>query len=125
MSGAPPKYVDFGGYSRRVPAGIPAALQQATGRFLDKRAERVAELAEWEELRQAASDIRLHTLTHLDAYLERLEEQLTAAGAQVHWATDAAPARAIVLDTTRRAGTSTVVKGKSMATEEIGLNHAL
>jgi L-lactate dehydrogenase complex protein LldF len=125
MSGAPPRYVDFGGYSRRVPATIPAALQQATGRFLDKRAARVDELPEWEELRQAASDIRLHTLTHLDAYLERLEEQLTAAGAQVHWATDAAAARAIVLDTTRRAGASTVVKVKSMATEEIGLNQAL
>ena len=125
MSGAPPRYVDFGAYSRRVPPTIPAAVQQATGRFLDKRAARVAEVPEWEELRQAASDIRLHTLTHLDTYLEQFEDRLTAAGGQVHWATDAAAARAVVLDIARRAGASSAVKVKSMATEEIGLNHAL
>jgi L-lactate dehydrogenase complex protein LldF len=125
MSGAPPRYIDFGAYSRHVPPTIPAAVQQATGRFLHNREARVAELPEWEELRQAASDIRLHTLTHLDTYLERFEDRLAAAGGQVHWATDAAAAREVVLEITRREKASTVVKVKSMATEEINLNHAL
>jgi L-lactate dehydrogenase complex protein LldF len=125
MSGTPPEYINFGAYSRRVPPTIPAAVQQATKRFLGNRAARVAELPQWEELRQVASDLRLHTLEHLDAYLERLEDRITAAGAHVHWATDAAAARAVVLDIARRAGVSTAVKVKSMATEEIGLNHAL
>jgi L-lactate dehydrogenase complex protein LldF len=125
MSGAAPTYIGFGAYSRHVPPTIPAALQQATSRFLGSRAARVAEMPQWEELRQAASDLRLHTLTHLDLYLERLEQRVQAAGGQVHWARDASEAREIVLDIARRKGVGAAVKVKSMATEEIGLNHAL
>ena len=124
MSGAPPEYVGFRAYSRHVPPTIPSAVQQATSRFLGTRAARVAEMPQWEDLRQAASDLRLHTLTHLDVYLERLAERVEAAGGRVHWARDAAEARAIVLDLARRHGVKTAVKVKSMATEEIGLNHA-
>jgi len=125
VSDAPPEYIDFAAYSRHVPTTIPAAVQQATGRFLDTRAARVAEMENWEALRQAASDLRLHTLTHLDVYLERLEQQVTAAGGRVYWARDAVEARAHVLGIARSSHARTVVKAKSMATEEIGLNHAL
>jgi C4-dicarboxylate-specific signal transduction histidine kinase len=79
-----PEYIDFGRYTEDVPAGIPAAVQQATGRFQGNRALRVAEVPEWETLRQQASDLRLHTLLHLDHYLEQLEQRVTAAGGQVH-----------------------------------------
>ncbi len=120
-----PEYIDFGGYSEAVPAGIPAAVQQATGRFLGNRSLRVAELPEWEQLRQQASDLRLHTLLNLDTYLEQLAGQVTAAGGQVHWAMDAAEARSIVLEIARQHAVKLAVKVKSMATEEIGLNHAL
>src|SRR5512141_2597554 len=92
-----PEYIDFAGYTEEVPAGIPAAVQQATARFLNNRALRVAEVPRWEELRQKASDLRLHTLLNLDAYLEQLERQVTAAGGQVHWAADAGEACSIVL----------------------------
>ena len=124
MSGQP-EYVAFGGYSRNVPPGIPAAVQQATGRFLANREARVAEMPQWEELRQAASEIRRHTLGHLDVYLERLEQQVTAAGGHVHWAQDAESARQIVLGIARSHGVRQAVKAKSMATEEIALNEAL
>jgi L-lactate dehydrogenase complex protein LldF len=124
MSAAPPESIRFGEYSRHVPPNIPAAVQQATERFLGNRAARVAEMPQWEDLRQAASDIRRHALTHLDSYLERLEQQVSAAGGQVHWAPDAEAARRIVLDIAARHGAKTAVKVKSMATEEIGLNHA-
>lgn len=125
MSGEAPTTIDFRGYTQRVPPTIPAAVQQATGRFFGTRSARVAEMPQWEELRQAAHELRLHTLLHLDAYLEQAACQLEAAGVQVHWAADAAEARAAVLQIAREHGVQRVVKVKSMATEEIGLNHAL
>jgi L-lactate dehydrogenase complex protein LldF len=125
MSGAVPAYIGFEEYTRRVPAGIPAAVQQATDRFLGGRAERVAELPQWEELRRIASDIRLHTIENMDAYLARLEEKVEAAGGRVHWAQTAEEARRIVLRIAREHNVRAAVKGKSMATEEIGLNRAL
>ena len=120
-----PAYISFGEYSTQVPESIPPAVQQATDRFLGTRALRVAELPEWEQLRQSAHEIRLHTLLHLDAYLEQAALQVQTAGGQVHWALDAAEARAIALKIARQGSVKTAVKVKSMATEEIGLNHAL
>jgi L-lactate dehydrogenase complex protein LldF len=120
-----PTYIGFGDYTTHIPGNIPVAVQQATDRFLGTRAARVAEKANWEALRQAAHEIRLHTLLHLDSYLEQVERQVTEAGGHVHWARDAAEARAKVIDIARQHNVKTAVKVKSMATEEIGLNHAL
>jgi len=120
-----PTYIGFGDYTTHIPGNIPAAVQQATDRFLSTRAARVAEKPDWEQLRQAAHEIRLHTLLHLDSYLEQVERQVTKAGGHVHWAREAAEARAIVIDIAKRHNVRTAVKVKSMATEEIGLNHAL
>jgi len=100
-------------------------LAHATGTIRTKRAAAVAELTDWDELRAAAKAIKDHTLANLDHYLLQLEEKVTAAGGQVHWADGAAEANAIVASLTRAAGTDTVVKVKSMATQETGLNEAL
>jgi L-lactate dehydrogenase complex protein LldF len=120
-----PTYIGFEEYSKHVPASIPAAVQQATDRFLRGRAARVAELPNWEELRQLGSDIRLHTIENMDVYLTRLAERVKAAGGHVHWAETAEDANRIVLQIAREHHVKTVVKSKSMATEEIALNHAL
>jgi L-lactate dehydrogenase complex protein LldF len=125
MSGGIPVRIDFAEYTENIPANIPVAVQQATGRFLGTRAQRVAEMPQWEELRQAAHELRIHTLLHLDHYLEQLERQVLAAGGHVHWAVDAAQARDIVLGIARQHAVRQAVKVKSMATEEIGLNQAL
>jgi L-lactate dehydrogenase complex protein LldF len=125
MSADTPAYIAFGAYSEHVPGSIPAAVQQATTRFLNGRAERVAELPHWEQLRQMASDIRTHTLENLDVYLSRLETAVQAAGGYVQWASTAEEARQIVLQIAAEHNVRTVVKSKSMATEEIALNHAL
>lgn len=125
MSGGAPTHIGFAEYTRHIPAGIPLAVQQATGCFLDNREARVAEMPQWEALRQAASDIRLHTLQHLDAYLEQVEQQVKEAGGHVHWAQDAAEACRMVVDVAQQHDVKTVVKSKSMATEEINLNQAL
>ncbi|HET6467017.1 MAG TPA: LutB/LldF family L-lactate oxidation iron-sulfur protein [Geminicoccaceae bacterium] len=86
------------------------------------RARAAARLPEFEALRDAGRDIKNHALAHLDLYLEAFEAKVLAQGGKVHWAEDAAQARAIVLDLCRAAKARTVTKSKSMIAEEIGLN---
>jgi L-lactate dehydrogenase complex protein LldF len=118
-------YIGFEKYSEHVPASIPAAVGQATGRFVSGRAARVAEIPQWEELRELGSQIRLHTIENMDRYLEQLEEKVKAAGGHVHWAITAEDANQIVLQIAKEHNVKNIVKSKSMATEEIGLNHFL
>lgn len=100
-------------------------LRHATHTIRAKRAVAVAELADWPQLRAAGAAVKDRTLRHLDHYLEQLETAVTAAGGVVHWAADAAEANRIVTDLVRATGETEVVKVKSMATQEIGLNEAL
>lgn len=100
-------------------------LRHATHTIRTRRAEAVAELPDWERLRVAGEAIKNDVLSHLDTYLEQLEAAVLARGGVVHWARDAGEANEIVLGLTRAAGAGEVVKVKSMATQEIGLNEAL
>jgi L-lactate dehydrogenase complex protein LldF len=100
-------------------------LTHATHTIRAKRAGAVAELSDWQQLRAAATAIKDHTLAHLDTYLTRLEDNVTRAGGHVHWAQDADEANAIVSRLVRQAGADGIVKVKSMATQETGLNEAL
>ena len=100
-------------------------LAKATGTIRAKRAQVVEELPDWAELRAAGAAIKDQVLAGLDGYLVQLEEQVTARGGTVHWARDANEANQVVTDLVRAAGASEVVKVKSMATQEIGLNEAL
>jgi L-lactate dehydrogenase complex protein LldF len=106
-------------------ASLQQALAKAREGFVGKRAEQVAALPEFEALREEAKNLKNHVLDNLDYYLERYEAAVTASGGTVHWARDAAEARGIILDICRRVGAKTVTKGKSMVSEEIGLNEAL
>ena len=83
-----------------------------------KRDRETEKLPEWEELRTLASAIKEHTLTHLADYLEEFERNAVANGAVVHWARDAAEHNQIVLDLLQGAGARTLVKSKSMLTDE-------
>ena len=100
-------------------------LGKATTTIRGRRASVVAELDDWERLRAAGAAIKDDVLAHLDDYLIRLEEQVTARGGVVHWARDAHEANQIVVDLVRATGADEVVKVKSMVTQEIGLNEAL
>ncbi|GAA0364798.1 LutB/LldF family L-lactate oxidation iron-sulfur protein [Streptomyces blastmyceticus] len=100
-------------------------LRHATHTIRAKRAQAVAELADWDRLRGAGAAIKDRTLRHLDHYLVQLEESVTRAGGTVHWAADAAEANRIVTELVRATGETEVVKVKSMTTQEIGLNEAL
>ncbi|WP_426367394.1 LutB/LldF family L-lactate oxidation iron-sulfur protein [Streptomyces sp. E-08] len=106
-------------------ATLRANLRHATHTIRDRRARAVAELDDWAALREAGRRIKDRTLRHLDTYLLRLEEAVTAAGGTVHWAADAGEANRIVTELVRATGETEVVKVKSMATQEIGLNEHL
>ncbi|MEV8596147.1 LutB/LldF family L-lactate oxidation iron-sulfur protein [Streptomyces sp. NPDC052012] len=100
-------------------------LARATGTIRSRRAAAVGEVDDWEQLREAGRAVKERTLRHLDHYLLQLEEKVTAAGGQVHWARDAEEACRIVVGLVQDTGEREVVKVKSMATQEIGLNDAL
>jgi len=104
---------------------LQKALARARTHFQRRRADAVAGLPEFEELRDRARAIKDHTLAHLDFYLERYSENVERAGGFVHWCRTAEDARAAILEICERAGARTVTKGKSMLTEEIGLNEHL
>jgi len=105
-------------------------VRHATNVITAKRAKVVDEMPDWQQLREAGSAIRQHSLDHLDEYLQQFEAACTAAGGHVHWALDAAEANRIAVEIVQRAytneeGAKEVIKIKSMTTEEIELNHAL
>lgn len=87
-----------------------------------KRDKAAQALPEWETLREVASQIKMHTVTHLADYLEQFERNAKNRGATVHWARDAAEHNRIVLDILQRHKVARVVKSKSMLTEECHLN---
>lgn len=104
-------------------------LQRALGNLRDgfpnKRAAAVARMPEFEQLRDEGRDLKNHILEHLDYYLETFESKVLKQGGQVHWARDADEACAAILGICREHGARKVTKGKSMVSEEIGLNEYL
>lgn len=103
-------------------------VHHATDVIRAKRALRVEEMPDWEELRQAASDIKAHTLAHLDHYLMQFEQNCERAGGRVHWARDADEANAIAIALIREYsgdGRAEVIKVKTMTSDEIQMNDAL
>jgi L-lactate dehydrogenase complex protein LldF len=104
---------------------LQQALTSATTRFVASRNEVFAAFPEGEALRDRARQIKEAVLQRLDSYLEQLTDNVERAGGHVHFATTAEEARTIILDIARRHGVRLIVKGKSMAAEEIHLNEAL
>ncbi|RZK87421.1 MAG: lactate utilization protein, partial [Methylobacterium sp.] len=107
---------------------LAAPLHQAAHdeRLWDLRKKRDVSahgIPEWEELREIASSIKAHTLSRLDTYLEQFEAAAKANGVHVHWAADGADHNRIVLEILRSHGARTLVKSKSMLTEECGFRH--
>src|SRR6266404_6099849 len=103
---------------------LQTRLRVLTG-FTTKRNLLFAELPDGEALRDRAREIKEETIGNLDSYLTQLEENVVRLGGTVHWARTGKEARAIVLELARRNNVKRIVKGKSMATEEIELNEAL
>jgi L-lactate dehydrogenase complex protein LldF len=100
-------------------------LGKATATIRAKRLRAVGELPDWEALRDAGAAIKARAMATLPEQLERLEASVQRAGGVVHWARDGAEANAIVARIALSHGAREVVKVKSIATDEIGLNDAL
>ncbi|HEY6595189.1 MAG TPA: LutB/LldF family L-lactate oxidation iron-sulfur protein [Asanoa sp.] len=100
-------------------------LRRATHTIRDKRLRVVDELRDWAALREAGAAIKDDVLARLPELLEQFEAAATARGASVHWARDAGEACAVVTKLVKDTGATDVVKVKSMATQEIGLNESL
>ncbi len=79
----------------------------------------------WERWRQEARDIKVHTIEHLDYYLDLLHTNVTAAGGRLHFAKDADQANEIVAHIARTRNVKVATKSKSMVSEELGLNPVL
>lgn len=105
-------------------ANLQRALKNAIDQFRNVRGKAVGEFEEWEQLRASARRIKEWTIGQLDEYLEMLEANVIKAGGTVHWASDAKEACEIILDIAKKHNVKSVVKSKSMATEEIELNHS-
>ena len=87
----------------------------------EKRDRQAFSLPEWEQLRNAASAIKEHTLSHLADYLEEFERNATANGIVVHWAETGEEMNAIVAKIIEERGAKHLVKSKSMLAEECHL----
>ena len=98
------------------------ALSRLKTHFALNRALAVERYSDWESLREQGRAIRDYALANLGSLLQQFERTVTARGGQVHWARDAKEAREIVFGILRQQGAKTVTKGKSMVSEEIGLN---
>ncbi|PYS80157.1 MAG: (Fe-S)-binding protein [Acidobacteria bacterium] len=104
---------------------LQRALGNATATFIERRRESVATVPDWQALRERARRVKEHTVNHLDYYLEQLVGRVEELGGIVHWASTGEDVSRYVVGLARARGVRVVVKSKSMATEEIELNHAL
>jgi L-lactate dehydrogenase complex protein LldF len=106
-------------------AGLQKALARSGPSFIARRTAAVAGLPEFEQLRDIARDIKNHTLANLDFYLETWADNVEKSGGKVHWCATADEARDAVLTICQAANARTVTKGKSMISEELGINDHL
>lgn len=101
------------------------AVKFTTERLRDGKKKASEEQGNWEEWRERGRQIRLHTIAHLDYYLNQFANQARANGVHVHFADTAEEAVKITLAIAEHKQAASVVKSKSMVTEELHLNHAL
>ena len=100
-------------------------LRFVTHAIRNKRARVTAELPDWQELRNTGESVKNYVLANRPELLEQFERNFTAAGGHVHWARNASEANQIALDLIREQGVDEIIKIKSMATAETGLNEFL
>ncbi|UQZ27740.1 lactate utilization protein B [Corynebacterium accolens] len=100
-------------------------LQHATTTIRQKRANTVQEVDDWQQLRNAGSALKEDVAARMPELLEQFEKAVSDRGGIVHWARDAKEANEIIEGLIRETGETDVVKVKSMATQEIGLNEHL
>lgn len=104
---------------------LRANLRFVTHAIRNKRAKVTAEVPDWQDLRNTGESVKNYVLANLPELLEQFERNFTAAGGHVHWARNATEANQIALELIREQGVDEIIKIKSMATAETGLNEFL
>ncbi|KZX46677.1 LUD domain-containing protein [Haloarcula hispanica] len=102
-----------------------AAVAENTQGFNTGRYDSVADLGDYEELKQAARSIKEDAIEELPDLLDQLTEAVEANGGTVYIADDAADANDYIRDVVDERAADRVVKSKSMTSEEIEVNEAL
>ncbi len=100
-------------------------IRTALGNYEIARDKRKASFQDWQGARQLAAETKWEAINHLDRHLEQLTAKLESRGTKVHWASNAAQAREIVLGIVADKKARSVIKSKAMTSEEIHLNDAL
>lgn len=101
------------------------AVKFTTERLKQGKLKATEEHGNWEEWRERGRQIRLHTIAHLDYYLNAFVENARANGVIVHFAPTAADAVRITKEIAKEKAARSAVKSKSMVSEELHINHAL
>ena len=104
---------------------LQQALGHAIDHFVEGRESAFAVLPHGEALRDHARTIRANAIARMDEHLLEFERNAQANGSQVHWARDAEEARKVVMQIVRKNDVQSVVKSKSMLSEEIEINAVL
>ncbi|MDX8046227.1 LutB/LldF family L-lactate oxidation iron-sulfur protein [Gracilibacillus sp. S3-1-1] len=117
-------------FKQRVTSGIAddfmrGAVRSAQTRLQGKRKDAADELGDWEEWRTLGSEIRRHTIEHLDYYLHQLSEKVAELGGHVFFAETGEEANQYIQQIAKRKHAKKIAKSKSMVTEEISMNQAL
>ena len=102
-----------------------AHLRGIFGHFNEARQSAAAATPDWEGMRERGRVIKAHTINNLDHYLEMLEANVVKAGGKIYFAKDADAANRYVLDLASERDVQMAIKGKSMVSEEMGLNDRL
>lgn len=103
-------------------SSLRAAMKNATDTFGTRRTAAFGAIPDLEGLRDKASEVRMQVLDNLPQYLEKFTANATNAGATVHRAHDAQSAKELIGSILKERGVKMAAKGKSMVSEEIGLN---
>jgi len=130
MTSAPVHFVPPTDFKARARAALQdEALRKSFRGAMDflqaKRSVQFPDVEELEALRDLGEAVRQHALGRLPELLVELEAKLTAAGVHVHWAETADEANRIIHRIATASGARKIIKGKSMASEEMELNHYL
>jgi L-lactate dehydrogenase complex protein LldF len=104
---------------------VQQSLEHVYTGFFKGRIDAAADTANWEDLRTKGKAIKDHTIAHLDYYLGLLADNVEKNGGSVFFAEDAAEARKYIIDLAHAQKIKTVIKSKSMVSEEMGLAEAM
>src|SRR3984893_10216487 len=102
-----------------------AKIRSALGSYEKARAGTTAHYQDWQAARAGASALKWEAINHLDTYLVEFTDKLTARGTKVFWASNGQEARDYVVALAKEKEARSIIKSKSITSEEIHLNEAL